>query len=248
VQVIATGRLFRAGILLKSGSTLERLAQVDTIAFDKTGTLTEPSLALVADPSWTEADLEEAAAIAVVSRHPLARALVAVTSNPKPADNVTEVAGSGLLRATPQGEIRLGSRAFCGIVIGPVASGPELWLRRPGRPPLRFAFAERPRQDAAAAIGRLKARGYALHLLSGDRMEPVNAVARAVSVDDRRSGLDPVAKTGVLQSLQASGSRVLMGGDGLNDAPALAAASVSMSPSTAADLSQTIADIVFQGR
>ncbi|HVJ55331.1 MAG TPA: heavy metal translocating P-type ATPase metal-binding domain-containing protein [Aliidongia sp.] len=247
VQVIATGRLFRAGILLKSATALERLASVDTIIFDKTGTLTEPALALVPDPACTSGDLEEAASLAVASRHPLARALVAAAPRVRPAEGVEEKPGAGLRRVTPVGEIRLGSRAFCGIVVGPLATGPELWLQRPGKPALRFVFAERPREDAAETIALLKRRGYEIELFSGDRPEPVQSVAGQVGIGPYAAGMSPVDKAAELAVLEAEGRHVLMVGDGLNDGPALAAASVSMSPATAADLSQTVADLVFQG-
>ena len=129
VQVIATGRLFRGGMLLKSPTALERLAEVNTVVFDKTGTLTEPLLALVGDPD--PADLRDAAMLAVSSRHPLARSLVAAAGAVVPAEGVAEHSGLGLSLATTAGEIRLGSRNFCG---GPDAApdGAEIWLARPG--------------------------------------------------------------------------------------------------------------------
>jgi len=247
VQVIATGRLMRAGILLKSPSALERLAEVDTVVFDKTGTLTGPHPSLVEDPRRSPADLALAAGMAVASRHPLARALVAAAGRVAPIAGVEEVPGSGLRLPTHDGEVRLGSRRFCGVVIGPPAEGPELWLRRPAGPPVRFAFAEALRPDAAETVSVLRRQGLALELLSGDRMEPVEAMGRAAGLATCRAGVSPVEKVAALEALKAVGRKVLMVGDGLNDGPALAAATVSMSPATAADLSQTIADVVFQG-
>jgi Cu2+-exporting ATPase len=242
VQVITTSRLFRLGILLKSGTALERLAEVDTVVFDKTGTLTEPALALVRKNIDPES-LHAAAALAAHSRHPLARSLLAAAGPVVAADAVTEVPGQGL---SSQGA-RLGSRAFCGIQIGAEAGGPELWFTRPGRSAVRFTFAERPRSDASDAIARLRALGLSVVLISGDNANAVQPVARAVGIDDWHAGCSPVDKVAKIEVLAAKGRRVLMVGDGLNDSPSLAAAYVSASPASAADISLTVADVVFQG-
>ena len=112
VQVIATGRLFRAGVLLKSATALERLAEIDTVVFDKTGTLTEPSLALIMD-GVDPAALRDAAALAVHSRHPLARALVAARGAVAAVGHAEEHPGLGV----SSGDVRLGSAAFAGPVL-----------------------------------------------------------------------------------------------------------------------------------
>lgn len=256
VQVIASGRLLRRGILVKSGTALERLANADTVVFDKTGTLTRGRPRLVEPPGGSDPEaLAEAAAVAAASRHPLARALVkaaeadgiAVT----PAADVRELPGAGLERATAEGALRLGSRAFAAPTEASpgddAASGPELWLSRPGRAPVRFAFADELREDARSVIAALQARGYAIELLSGDRGAVVAAVAAEVGIDAWNAGCSPAEKVRRLEALAAEGARVLMVGDGLNDAPALAAADVSLSPATAVDVSQTAADLVFRG-
>jgi Cu2+-exporting ATPase len=245
VQVIATGALFRAGILLKSPTALERLAAVDTVVFDKTGTLTEPTLALATVPEGDA--LPVAASLAAASRHPLARALAAAAPPVAAAEGVVEHAGAGLSLATPAGEIRLGSRAFCGDAVAPAASSAELWLSRPGQAPLRFGFDERLRADAAEIVARLSRDGLAVLLASGDRAASVARVAAAAGIADWHAGLAPPDKVALIERLRAGGRRVLMVGDGLNDAPPLAAAEVSASPATAADIAQTVADIVFQG-
>ena len=285
VQVIATSRLFRAGVLLKSATALERLAAVDTVVFDKTGTLTEPLLGLA---SGVDGDaLLLAASLAANSRHPLARALAAASGPVAPAEGVTEHAGQGLCA----GDVRLGNAAFCGVESGrktpppleeggrgegcvhpwpadartppptPLPQGegessclasclasPELWLTRPGRAPVRFAFDEVIRTDAAATVARLRALGLEVHLLSGDRAASVARVAAELGITDWLAERSPVQKVAVVEALRAAGRTVLMVGDGLNDSPSLAAASVSASPASAADISQTVADVVFQGR
>lgn len=247
VQVIASGRLLRRGTLLKSATALERFAEIDTVVFDKTGTLTEgrPEPRLDGLP---EDQLREAASLARASRHPLARVLAARFPDVPLADGVEEVPGSGLRRRTAEGEIRLGRREFVGVDAAPEPDGPELWLVRPGRPPLRVPFTDRLREDAAAVVAGLRRRGYDVRLLSGDRKEVVARAAREAGIDDWRGGVDPAAKARALEELREGGRRVLMVGDGLNDAPALAAAHASLSPATAVDIAQVSADAVFQGR
>ena len=248
VQVIASGRLLSRGVLLKSATALERLAQVDTVVFDKTGTLTRGRPALARSEALDPEALRMAASLAAASRHPLARAMASAVPEAAMARAVEEVPGRGLRLATPMGEMRLGSRSWCGIEdTGRSGSAPELWLSRPGPPPVRFAFDDPLRADAAQVIQDLRARGLAVELLSGDRAPAVAAVAAELGIKSWRAGCSPADKTARLEALAAAGRRVLMVGDGLNDAPALAAAHVSASPSTAIDLSQTAADAVFQG-
>jgi Cu2+-exporting ATPase len=242
VQVIATGSLFQRGILLKSATALERLAEVDTIVFDKTGTITEPLLTLRNPETIDPATIRRAASLAATSRHPLSRALVHAAGPVPPADSVHEIHGSGLAC----GDLRLGSAAFAGDPALP-AIGPELWFAQPNQPPQRFTFDEQLRADAIPTLARLRAMGLDIHLLSGDRPEPVARAAQALGITQAKSAQTPAEKVAFVEALRAAGKRVLMVGDGLNDGPALAAASVSASPSTAADISQTVADIVFQG-
>jgi Cu2+-exporting ATPase len=113
---------------------------------------------------------------------------------------------------------------------------------------VRFSFEDELRTDAVATIAALKVRGYRIMLLSGDRAGAVARAARALGVEAWKAGAGPAEKCAVLAALAAEGRRILMVGDGLNDAPALAAAHVSLSPAAAADISRTAADAVFQGR
>ncbi|WP_158047271.1 heavy metal translocating P-type ATPase [Skermanella pratensis] len=261
VQVIASGRLMRQGILLKSATALERLTGVDTVVFDKTGTLTEGRPELQGTDGAEEDDLRLAAAIAGASRHPLARALCRAVPGVPVAAGVREVPGAGLGFDGPDGETRLGSRRFTGALENGgsegggaeaggapgESAGPELWLARPGRRPVRFAFSDALRPDAAAVVAALRADGKRVLLLSGDRRPAVAACAARLGIEEWRAAQAPADKAACLEELARSGATVLMVGDGLNDAPALAAAHVSMSPATAADVSQTAADVVFQG-
>ncbi len=248
VQVIASGRFLRRGILLKSACALERMARADTIVFDKTGTLTLGRPSLIPEGQPDEA-LRLAAGLAAASRHPLAQAVARAAPKAEARTGVQEITGCGLLLETPEGDIRLGSRRWCGVETeeSDTTSGPELWLSRPGKEPLRFGFTDPPRADAAEVIRQLKAQGYRVELLSGDREETVAAVAGALGIETWRAASTPAEKCRRLEELEAEGRRTLMVGDGLNDAPALAAALVSVSPSSAVDISQTTADAVFQG-
>jgi Cu2+-exporting ATPase len=247
VQVIASGRLMRRGTLLKSATALERLARVDAVVFDKTGTLTLGRPALADVLGHDPADLVLAASLAGASRHPLAAALRRAAPDTPIAAGVAEHPGSGLSLMTPEGEVRLGSRRFCGVPDDDKHDTPELWLARPGRAAVRFAFTERLRPDAAETVAALKARGLWVEILSGDRPAAVAQVAGALGISDWQAGRTPPEKCAHLAELERRGRHVLMVGDGLNDAPALAAASVSLSPSSAIDISQNAADAVFQG-
>lgn len=243
VQVTAAGRLLRAGILVKSETALERLAEADTIVFDKTGTLTDGHPALLRDDGWTEADLAQAAALAAASRHPLARALAASARTVEAALGVVEVPGAGLML----GEVRLGSRDWCGAGPAEEPEGPELWLARPGQPPVRFAFRDEPRQDAEETVDVLMRMGYRVELLSGDRPAVAGAMAGRLGIAFWRGGCSPAAKAARLNELATAGNRVCMIGDGLNDAPALGLAHVSLSPAEAIEIAQNAADAIFQG-
>jgi len=249
VQVVASGRLLRQGVLIKSGTALERLADIDWVVFDKTGTLTEGRPELLPDDGRPMAALKLAASLALASRHPLARALARAAGPVALAREARELPGQGMVLATPAGEIRLGSRAFTGVAEEAGADDPELWLAEPGTAPVRFAFRDHLRSDAASVVKAFARAGIGVEILSGDRPAAVDRAAREIGLADHwLAGQTPDRKVARLEELAAQGRKVLMVGDGLNDAPALAAAHVSISPTTAADISQNAADLVFQGR
>ena len=254
VQVVATGKLLDRGVLVKSADALERLADVDTVGFDKTGTLTTGDLKLVNAPDIAPADLGLAGALARTSRHPLAVAVAhAAADGPAPVVNdVRELPGQGLEGRIDGATVRLGSRAWAGpgedAGDGPAADGaPELWLRRADGRPVQFAFSDALRPDAADVVQQLTASGQRVALASGDREPAVRAVADRLTIADWQARATPADKIARLDAARDDGRRVLMVGDGLNDAPALRAAHVSMSPASAADISQVAADLVFQG-
>jgi Cu2+-exporting ATPase len=242
VQVVASTRLLRRGVLLLSPTALERLAKVDHVVLDKTGTLTLGRPELVESGADSEA-LSQAAAMAANSRHPLAQALLRAARDVAAAEGVVEYSGLGLQR----GETRLGSARFCGVMSAIDDGRSELWFARPGHDPVRFAFADRLRPDAKEVIEALDKRGLTLELLSGDRPAAVARAAQEAGLSHWRAEITPAEKARYIASLGKEGRHVLMLGDGLNDAPALAAAAASISPATAAEATQNTADAVFQG-
>lgn len=246
VQVVATGRLFRSGILVKSGDALERLAETDVFVFDKTGTLTIGRQS-VADAGEIPAEtLQAAAMLARASRHPLSRAIVALAGPGAVADDVQETPGEGVEGRIGGVRARLGGAAFVGAE--PVAE--ELrsaaWFRIGDGAPVRFLFDDEIRADAAATVGALKARGYEVLMLSGDSDAPAQAIADTIGVS-YAARLQPADKIARLEAFARAGRKVAMAGDGLNDAPSLAAAHASFSPGSAADAAQAAADLVYQG-
>ncbi len=246
VQVVATGRLFKRGVLVRSGDALERLAEVDVVVFDKTGTLTlgRPRLTSLVD---AEA-LQAAAALARVSRHPLSRALVEVAGPGLPAKDAREIPGDGIEAIVDGVTQRLGRRTFAAPQAPEAKDGaPELWFSRGNAPPRRFAFADALRADASETVAALKRRGIAVELISGDRPVAAEQAARAAGIDRWAGGVAPDDKCARLATLKAQGNKPLMVGDGLNDAAALAAAHASASPGTALEASQAASDLVIQG-
>lgn len=247
VQVLTSGRLFRHGMLLKSADALERLGTIDTIVFDKTGTLTIGKPELVNRAAIKDEALRFAASLAAHSKHPLARAVQAIYAGPVLSLEVQEQPGLGLEAQFNGKTLRLGRRDWCGDANAPQDEQAELWLRLGDTAPVRFIFTDALRIDADVVIAKLRGQGYDIRLLSGDRAPVVAALARQLGIATFRARVTPVEKCQEIEALKQDGRQVLMVGDGLNDAPALTAAHVSMSPSSALDITQNAADIVFQG-
>jgi Cu2+-exporting ATPase len=245
VQVVATGLLFRRGMLVKSGDALERLAEIDVAVFDKTGTLTE-GRPVLEQGGASDAVLSRVARLARASNHPLAKALATAAGSGIVLGGVHEVAGQGVEVADDGVRLRLGRAAFVGAETGP-GEATELWYREGEGTAVRFAFSDRLRADTETTLGALRSRHVAVEILSGDRAGPVADAARAGGVTQWAAGLDPIAKTERLKLLRSTGHKVLMVGDGLNDAAALALGHASISPGTAIDATQANADMVFQG-
>jgi P-type Cu2+ transporter len=159
--------------------------------------------------------------------------------------DATETSGFGLSRLTPFGEERLGSAQWAGLENSHDKNA-SLWFKPARGDPVGFHFKEKLREDAARVVKALTQRGIQVELLSGDNGCAVKTVAESLGVRHWSANVKPQDKIARLEALKSAGKKVLMVGDGLNDAPALAAADASLSPSTAVDISQTAADAVFQ--
>jgi Cu2+-exporting ATPase len=248
VQVVAARRLFENGIMVKDGSAMERLAEIDTVVFDKTGTLTMGRPRLMNADAIGRDTLALAAAIASHSRHPLSRAIFeAGPRNAGPIgrfERVTEFPGLGVEAWDGTDLYRLGRAEWA--LDAAIAGGPaDTTLARNGRAIAAFVFEDIVRDDASEALSELRLAGLQVEMLSGDRLANAQAMAGALSIDAFAGEMLPGAKAAHLSALTAGGAKVLMVGDGLNDAPALSAAHVSMAPATAADVGRNAADFVF---
>ncbi len=248
VQVVATGQLFRRQILVKSGDALERLAAIKHVVFDKTGTLTRGELAWQNREAVSDEALLALGALARASRHPVARAIVGTLGGGDLARDVTEVPGKGVSGYVNGTKVWLGRASFLGITDDldePV--GPTAWFRvgETGSP-IRLEFADALRPEAASVVSALKGLGLHVSILSGDRESTVATIAEEAGIDHWRAGVSPAEKAEFVAALAKEGP-VAMVGDGINDAPALAHASVSLSPGSAADAAQSAADFVFGG-
>ena len=252
VQVVTCGLLYRNGVLLNSGDAIERLAQVDTIIFDKTGTLTQSKPSLVNRESFSESELLNAARLAQSSNHPLAQSLASLQTDQLVYESVHETSGAGVEAKVDEVALRLGSAEFCGVSKEVVAeykseypSSSVLVYSETGKKPVIFLFEQKLREDASQIVTELKQLDYKLLILSGDHEDAVKDIAKQVGIDYYRFGQKPQEKVAMIEEIRSQGYQVLMVGDGLNDAPSLAAANVSLSPISAVQLSQASADGVF---
>ncbi|WBU52125.1 heavy metal translocating P-type ATPase [Paracoccus sp. SCSIO 75233] len=251
VVTSASGRLFRKGLLIKDGTALERLAEVDTVVFDKTGTLTlgKPELTNLTD---LPEDLRPvAAAIAAGSNHPLSQALSAALRaagvSEGEIDRTTEIPGYGVEAEWQGRRVRLGRADWVGAD-APDADGPVSVLAVEGWSPVVLRFADALRPGATYCIAALTARGTRVIMLSGDTEAAVARAAAELGITDYRAGVTPAEKEAEVASLAQSGAKVLMVGDGLNDTAALARAHVSISPATGLDAARVASDIVLTGQ
>ncbi len=247
VQAMASGAFFRAGLFLNDATGLEKIGEIDTVVFDKTGTLTLP------EPRVANADdippdlLDLAARLAHSSSHPLARAVALSARSAPPLPDARETPGMGVAAPFGQTEAWLGSAAFCEIESpGAHADASAIFVRHGARW-ARLLIRQTPRPDAARVLDRLRESGLKIAILSGDRPEAVAPIARGLGVESWSGGLKPADKIAFIDERAAEGAKILMVGDGLNDAPALAAAYASLSPIDAVHLTQTQADAVFLG-
>ena len=246
--------LLEQGVLLTRGAALEALSSVDTIVFDKTGTLTTgtPSIVnTVLNPAREgysqEQVLRIAAHLEADSSHPIAKAFAAVSVE---RDSVREVVNhdNGVEGRVDNTPYRLGNAAFTRIKADEFTGGlGRVWLTDELGWIARFDLDDGLRNAAAETMSALRARGLELIILSGDHQQAVASVAERTGINTWYAGQNPKMKMEFLESLQAQGKNVLMVGDGINDAPVLSVANVSMTVSGASELANSAADFILTG-
>ncbi len=246
---VGLGRAARMGILVKGGDTLERIKTVKTIIFDKTGTLTTGDLQISAFK--TEGIPEDLLRDIVVglekhSAHPIAKSVLAqwTAAHALPITGIREIKGHGM-EGTYEGKLwKLGKRSWAADGQGP--ENFDLYLSEDGRFRAALKLEDELRPDAAATIQTLKDQGYHTVLISGDRVEKSESVAALVGIEEVHAGQTPEGKALLLDGLLAKGG-VAMVGDGINDAPSLAKATVGISLSEASQIAVQSAQIILSG-
>jgi len=261
----ALGRAAALGVLVKRGDALERCAGVDMALLDKTGTLSEARLAVCGLALAEGVDAERLVALAAgaegASAHPLADALrrEAAARGIAPVDLAPRTLHAGL--GVEAGPVLVGSRALLasrGVAVGGVLEEESQKLAEAG---LSLAFvaeagrclgvlgvADTLRPDARAAVARLRALGLAVGLVTGDHAGAARLAAGAAGIDDVRADVLPEDKVAAVRAARSAGRRVLVAGDGLNDAAALAAADVGVAMARGADVSIHAADVVVRSQ
>ncbi len=248
VHVIGASRLFARGIMMKDGSALERLAEIDRTVFDKTGTLTSGYPRVVGSDIEPGPLADIARTLAAHSAHPASRAVLAFLSPGKVAalEDIREVPGFGMEAMWGGRRVRLGRAGWVREIAGadqPARQGICVAAERIGI--AFFTLDETLRPEAHDAIAALRDRGVGVEIVSGDTPQSVEKIAGRLGIAEAGSSHTPASKIERVQALQKAGQNVLMVGDGLNDAPCLSAGNVSMAPASACDAGRMAADFVF---
>jgi Cu+-exporting ATPase len=259
--MVASGRGARAGVLIKGGEPLERLSHVDTVVLDKTGTLTEGTPRVVNANVVDPAAIDAVLSVEALSEHPLAQAIVeyarAQGARPRATRNFAAVAGRGARAEVDGKQVLVGTQAFlqsAGVPLDALAPLATDWAGHghtpvfasiAGTPVAVFAIADTLRPEAAAVVARLKQQGLRLVMLTGDRRQTAEAIARQAGIDEVIAEVLPAGKVDAIKSLQAQGRIVAMVGDGLNDAPALAQADVGIAMASGTDIAAEAADVTL---
>ncbi|WP_106745601.1 heavy metal translocating P-type ATPase [Yoonia maritima] len=237
VSTTAAGRLFRAGLLVKEGTALERLAEVDTVIFDKTGTLTMPA---AASDMMDEQTQSIALAMTQNATHPISQAIAASLAGVTAVviSDQKEHPGKGISARWNGQDVRLGSGAWLGTKAG-------TYIQIGNQPPHKIALRSELREGVRELIQAWQSAGLSLHLVSGDDAEETGKIAETLGITRWQANTTPADKIAYVESFAGTGAKVLMVGDGLNDTGALAAAYASVSPATAADASRAASDVVL---
>ena len=267
-QALATTRLAREGLLITRADTLEKIARATDIIFDKTGTLTTGHITIKSVQLFGALDRTQALTVATAleggSSHPIARALARAMTHGKPeagaaggqgainATNLHAVGGAGVEGAIDTITYRLGHRGFVQQLVGHPApavdaTGASLFIGRRGEWLAAIALADPLKTDARETVAELGGRGLAVHLLSGDRQDRVEQVAAALAVDTSfaRARQTPLQKLEYAAALKRRGAHLIAVGDGVNDAPLLGTAHVSIAIGSGTDLTRLTADAVL---
>ncbi len=263
--MVATGRAAQAGVLFRDAEAIERLRTIDTLIVDKTGTLTEGRPAfreiLVAEGFTQDQVLQLAASLEQGSEHPLAAALVAEAMQRKltlrRADDFESVTGQGVRGRVEGRALVLGNQALMddvGVNTALTQNRADA-LRRQGASVMflavdrrlagAVAVADPIKTSAPSALNALRTAGLRVVMASGDAQATADAVARTLGIDKAHSGMQPQDKVALVQRLKSQGRRVAMAGDGVNDAPALAAADVGIAMGTGTDVAMSTAQVTL---
>ena len=254
--MVGTGQGARAGILVKNVEALERAEKITVLALDKTGTLTrgEPQVTDIVPLALDAARaLHLAAALEQGSEHPLARAVLAraaAVDLPKVA-NFIATPGQGVAGEVDGRSLRLGAPAWLGMADDPAvlrlqqAAKTVVVFEENGALLALLAIADALRPTSRVAVERLRARGIRVIMLTGDNAATAAAIAHEAGIDEFRAGILPGDKAAVIAELKAGGGLVAMVGDGINDAPALAAADVSFAIGAGSDAAVEAADLTL---
>ena len=263
--MVGVGRGAQAGVLIKNAEALEHMEKVDTLVVDKTGTLTEgkPAVtAIVPATGFTEAEvLRLAASVERASEHPLAVAIVAAAEKQgiatSPVTDFNSPTGKGALGTVEGRRVVLGNKAFLaehGVDVGALAEQADR-LRQDGATAIFagvdgsvagvLAIADPVKATTPEALAGLKAEGIRVVMLTGDNWTTAKAVARRLGIDEVEAEVLPDQKSAVVQRYKAAGQVVAMAGDGVNDAPALAAADVGIAMGTGTDVAMESAGVTL---
>lgn len=251
----ATGRGAQAGVLVREASALERMAEVDVVVVDKTGTLTEgkPSLTdIIALEGEEDGLLQLVASLEQGSEHPLADAIIAAAHDKKISLSETKsfeaVTGKGVLGTVDGQKLGFGNWALMEHLGASHADAQDkaaalqeqgktaMYLAKNGKLVAIIAVADKIKPTTKDAIAALHQQGLQIIMATGDNERTARAVARDLNIDDVRAGVLPEDKKALVEELRAKGKKVAMAGDGVNDAPALAAADVGLAMGTGADV------------
>ncbi len=260
--MVATGKAAEMGVLFRKGDALQTLSEIDIVAFDKTGTLTEGKPQVTDTHMLSGEDsttlLRWVAAVESRSEHPMGRAFAQAYDGKLPEiEGFKSVAGHGVGANVEGHAVQIGSaRHLNQLGIDAAALEPKAEeFATQGKTPVLvavdgvavavFGVADPPKKSAAQIIKQLHALDIKVAMITGDRQQTADAVAKTLGIDTVHAEVLPDGKSKVIQALQASGSRVAFVGDGINDAPALAQADVGIAIGTGTDIAIASADVVL---